>query len=46
MKIQTEYVNSKPTVKILEYEQNYRFLVSVSHENEIAIAVVISEKIK
>ena len=44
--IETEYVNSKPTVKILEYEQNYKFLVSVSHEKEIAIAVVISEKIK
>ena len=31
--------------KILNSEQNYRFLVSLSHDNEVAIAVVISEKI-
>ena len=44
--IQTSYFNSKPIVKILNSEQNYRFLVSLSHDNEVAIAVVISEKIK
>ena len=43
--IQTSYFNSKPIVKILNSEQNYRFLVSLSHDNEVAIAVVISEKI-
>jgi len=32
-------------VKILGYEKNYRFLLSLSHENEFAVAVVISEKI-
>ena len=43
--IETSYSDSKPTVKILDSDQNYRFLVSLSHENEIAVAVVISEKI-
>ena len=43
--IETSYVDSKPAVKISEYEQNYRFLASLSHENGMAVAVVISEKI-
>ena len=43
--IETSYSDSKPTVKILDSDQNYRFLASLSHENEIAVAVVISEKI-
>ena len=44
--IETSYLDSKPIVQILNSEQNYRFLTSLSHENEIAVAVVISEKIK
>ena len=45
-KIETSHLNSKPTIKIVNFEKNYRFLVSLSHENEFAIAVVISEKIR
>ena len=44
--IETSHFDSKPIVKILEDNENYRFLASVSHENEFAIAVVISEKFK
>tara|TARA_B100000029_G_scaffold414856_1_gene418412 strand:+ start:1823 stop:2176 length:354 start_codon:yes stop_codon:yes gene_type:complete len=43
--IETLYSGSKPTIKILNSTQNYRFLASLSHENDIAVAVVISEKI-
>ena len=42
--ILTDHLNSKPTVKLLHYP-SYNFLVSVSHEQSIAIAVVISENI-
>jgi len=45
LEIETSHLNSKPIVKILDSKQNYRFLVSLSHENNFAIAVVISEKI-
>tara|TARA_A100001037_G_C14758917_1_gene460942 strand:+ start:30 stop:383 length:354 start_codon:yes stop_codon:yes gene_type:complete len=45
LEIITSHLNSKPIVKILGSEQNYRFLASLTHENELAIAVVISEKI-
>lgn len=44
--IETSYLDSKPIVKILEGNENYRFLASVSHENEFAIAVVICEKLR
>lgn len=43
--IETSYLDSKPTVQILNSQQNYKFFCSLSHENEIAVAVVISEKI-
>lgn len=43
--IMTSHLDSKPIIKILDSEQNYKFMVSLSHENEIAVAVVISEKI-
>ena len=45
-KIETSHEDSKPIVKILDFEQNYRFLASLSHEDKFAIAVVISERIK
>tara|TARA_B100000029_G_scaffold270983_2_gene266135 strand:+ start:183 stop:536 length:354 start_codon:yes stop_codon:yes gene_type:complete len=45
LQIITSHSNSKPTVKILNSLQNYQFLASVSHENDLAIAMVISEKI-
>ena len=44
--IETSHFDSKPIVKILEDNENYRFLASVSHENEFAIAVVICEKLR
>ena len=40
--IETYHLNSKPKVK-LKHNQNYEFLVSISHEKEFAIATVISE---
>tara|TARA_B110000014_G_C20096180_1_gene574586 strand:- start:794 stop:1141 length:348 start_codon:yes stop_codon:yes gene_type:complete len=43
LEIETSHMNSKPIVKILN--SNYKFLVSVSHEKGLAVAVVISEKI-
>ena len=43
--IETSYLDSKPIVKILENNKNYRFIASVSHENEFAVAVVICEKL-
>ena len=43
--IETSYLDAKPTVQILNSDKNYRFLASLSHENNIAVAVVISEKI-
>jgi len=44
--IETSHLDSKPIVNILEGNKNYRFLASLSHENEFAIAVVICEKIR
>ena len=45
--IKTSYKNSKPTVSIKKsLNKKYRFIVSISHENDIAVAVVLSEKIK
>ena len=41
--ILTEHSNFQPTVSILE-NSFYNFLVSVSHEKNYAIVVVISEK--
>jgi holo-[acyl-carrier-protein] synthase len=40
--IQTRHENSKPIVSIKG--ETHSFLVSVSHEHDIAVAVVISEK--
>ncbi len=42
-KILTTHKNSKPRI-ILRAKLNYEFLVSVSHESDIAIAVVIALK--
>ena len=43
--IETTYQNSKPEI-ILNSNQKYKFLISLSHEKDYAVAVVISEKIK
>lgn len=42
--IETLHSNQKPVVKLKD-NRKYRFHISVSHEDTIAIAVVISEKI-
>ena len=45
--INTSYKNSKPIVKVKNsLDKKYNFIISISHENDFAIAVVISEKIK
>ncbi len=46
LKIETSYLDLKPQIKILDPEISYEFLASLSHENEFAVAVVISIKIK
>ncbi len=42
--IETSHSNSKPIISITKLK-NYNFLVSLSHENNLAIAVVISFKL-
>ena len=44
-KIETFHYNSKPRVKLENSKQKYEFLASISHEDEFAIAIVISEKV-
>jgi len=44
--IEISYINSKPIVKIKKIKKKYKFLISISHENNFAVAVVISENIK
>ena len=41
--IETNHKNSKPHVTIKKLNKKYSFGVSVSHENNLAIAVVLSE---
>ena len=43
-KIETSHSNLKPIILITKLK-NYSFLVSLSHENDLAIAVVISFKL-
>ena len=40
--IQIFYKNSKPQIKLKNYDKKYCFIVSVSHEKEYAIAIVLS----
>ena len=44
--IETSHLKSKPIVRIKKSRENYNFIASISHENNFAIAVVISERIK
>ena len=44
-KIETFHSKSKPNVKLQNSKEKYEFISSISHENEFAIAVVVSEKI-
>ena len=43
-KIKTSHSNSKPKISIIN-NKKYHFITSLSHENDFAIAVVISQKI-
>ena len=44
--IETSHLKSKPIVKINKSREKYNFIASLSHENNFAVAVVISERIK
>ncbi len=44
--IETSHLKSKPIVRIRKYGEKYNFIASLSHENDFAVAVVISEGIK
>ena len=45
--IKTSHKNSKPIVKIKNsLDKKYRFIISMSHEKDVAVAVVISEEVK
>jgi len=45
LSIITSHINSKPKVMLVNKIRKYRFLVSVSHERNFAVAVVISKPI-
>ena len=40
----TDHNNSQPTVKI-KNSSEYSFMATLSHEDEFAVAVIISEKL-
>lgn len=42
--IETSHHDSKPIIKLNKKYGNYIFLVSITHEKQFAIAIVISEK--
>ena len=44
--IETSHLKSKPIIKIKKSREKYNFIASLSHENDFAVAVVISERIK
>jgi holo-[acyl-carrier protein] synthase len=45
--IETSHRNSKPIIKLRSTKfGKYKFLVSISHEKQFAVAIVISEKIQ
>ena len=44
--IETSHLKSKPIVRIKKSGEKYNFIASLSHENDFAVAVVISERIK
>ena len=43
LKIHTYHINSKPSVKLIDDGNFLKFLVSISHEKNLAVAVVLSE---
>jgi holo-[acyl-carrier protein] synthase len=44
-KIETFHLKSKPMIKLLDFKNKYNFRASISHENDYAVAIVISELI-
>ena len=44
--IETSHLKSKPIVRIKKFGEKYNFIASLSHENDLAVAVVISERTK
>lgn len=44
LQIETSHIKNKPIVKV-KNNPNYLFLVSLSHEQTMAVAVVLSEKV-
>ena len=44
-KIETFHLKSKPMIKLLDFKNKYDFRASISHENDYAVAIVISELI-
>ena len=44
--IEIFYKNSKPQIKLKKFNSKYSFLVSVSHDKDYAIAIVLSKVIK
>jgi len=45
IEIETFHKNSKPSIRINKIKNRYNFLVSLSHDKKLAVAVVISEKL-
>jgi len=45
LNIETYHVKSKPHVRLRKLQNKYEFRVSVSHESNIAIAIVVSKPI-
>jgi len=43
--IEISYNKSKPVIKLKKISKKYEFIISISHESDFAIAVVISENI-
>jgi holo-[acyl-carrier protein] synthase len=44
IKIKTSHLQSKPTIQLTnKLQNNYKFIASLSHEKDFAVAVVISE---
>ncbi len=43
--IETSYSHDKPIIK-LKKNNNYKFKLSISHEEKVAVAVIMSQKVK
>jgi phosphopantetheine--protein transferase-like protein len=44
-KIETSHIKLKPVIKLLEVKEKYKFIASLSHEKNYAVAIVISKKL-